>query len=165
MNFQSLWLTNFFLLKAETLEKFTLFSCFEKLKMWNFGHLKCLCSWHFARVVVPHTLAGIVSFRKQELEIQAYLFESGLLTEEWRMQIRQHQEWSIKWKKGFSFPYSALGLKPKLWIWSNYLKTFFATHHFNSSAGNFDMSNLKIILHTIYLFLFIVHFHFIVFEF
>ena len=64
MNFQSLWLTNFFLLKAETLEKFTLFSCFEKLKMWNFGHLKCLCSWHFARVVVPHTLASSASASK-----------------------------------------------------------------------------------------------------
>ena len=133
----------------------------ENVKFWSFEVLVlltfCTCG--------GSSHSGIVSFCKQELEIQAYLFESGLLTEEWRMQIRQHQEWSIKWKKGFSFPYSALGIKSKLWIWSKYLKTFFATHHFNSFAGNFDMSNLKIILHTFYLFLFILHFHFIVFEF
>ena len=97
----------------------------ENVKFWSFEVLVlltfCTCG--------GSSHSGIVSFCKQELEIQAYLFESGLLTEEWRMQIRQHQEWSIKWKKGFSFPYSALGIKSKLWIWSNNLNTLFVTHH------------------------------------
>ena len=102
-----------------------LFSKIENVKFWSFEVLVlltfCTCG--------GSSHSGIVSFCKQELEIQAYLFESGLLTEEWRMQIRQHQEWSIKWKKGFSFPYSALGIKSKLWIWSNFSKTFFETDH------------------------------------
>ena len=50
----------------------------ENVKFWSFEVLVlltfCTCG--------GSSHSGIVSFCKQELEIQAYLFESGLLTEE-----------------------------------------------------------------------------------